>query len=144
VLKLFDFGLSTCVRRRSFETEAYVLTGNTGSLRYMAPEVASQLPYSEKVDVYSFGIIVWQMAKDRIPFHGMSRQEFKKFVVDEGRRLKLDPKWSVRFMHLLEKCWHRSPVERPSFGDVSALIDELVLDTSTDAATWPAWCGCSD
>jgi serine/threonine protein kinase len=37
------------------------MTGNTGSLRYMAPEVALRRPYSEKADVYSFGILVWQV-----------------------------------------------------------------------------------
>ena len=70
VLKLFDFGLCTCVHRRRVSTESYQLTGNTGSLRYMAPEVAKKESYSEKVDVYSFGVLVWQMAKDRVPFKG--------------------------------------------------------------------------
>ena len=70
ILKLFDFGLCTCVRQRRSLNEAYELTGNTGSLRYMAPEVALRQPYTEKVDVYSFGIMVWQMARDRIPFKG--------------------------------------------------------------------------
>ena len=54
ILKLFDFGLCTCVRQRRSLNEAYELTGNTGSLRYMAPEVALRQPYTEKVDVYSF------------------------------------------------------------------------------------------
>ena len=141
VLKLFDFGLSTCVRRRSFETEAYHLTGNTGSLRYMAPEVAMQLPYSEKVDVYSFGIIMWQMARDRIPFHGMCRQEFKRFVIEEGRRLKLDSTWSPRFMDLLEICWHKNSFERPSFRFISSEIDQLIMDASMRAQTKSTWCG---
>jgi hypothetical protein len=61
-LKLFDLGLCTCVKRRTDTHVAYEMTGNTGSLRYMAPEVALRKPYTEKVDVYSFGIMVWQMA----------------------------------------------------------------------------------
>ena len=51
-MKLFDFGLCTTVRTREYENEAYDMTGNTGSLRYMAPEVALRKPYTEKVDVY--------------------------------------------------------------------------------------------
>jgi len=69
-LKLFDFGLCTCVKRRQSSNESYEMTGNTGSLRYMAPEVALKAPYSEKADVYSFGIMIWQMARDRVPFKG--------------------------------------------------------------------------
>ena len=38
-LKLFDFGLCTCVKRRETLGQTYKMTGNTGSLRYMAPEV---------------------------------------------------------------------------------------------------------
>ena len=69
-LKIFDFGLCTCVRKRvsSNDSEAYEMTGNTGSLRYMAPEVALQQPYDKRADVYSFGIIVWQMARGKLPF----------------------------------------------------------------------------
>ncbi|CAE7642047.1 unnamed protein product, partial [Symbiodinium microadriaticum] len=49
-VKLFDFGLCTCVRKRTTTDEAYEMTGNTGSLRYMAPEVALRMRYNEKAD----------------------------------------------------------------------------------------------
>ena len=49
VLKLFDFGLASCVRKQVDCTETYALTGNTGTLRYMAPEVALGLPYNQSV-----------------------------------------------------------------------------------------------
>ena len=50
-LKLFDLGLCTCVRT-IVDDQPYAMTGCTGSLRYMAPEVTLRLPYTEKVDVY--------------------------------------------------------------------------------------------
>ena len=56
-LKLMDFGLCVCITRRKTATDAYVMTGCTGSLRYMAVEVAANEAYNEKVDIYSFGII---------------------------------------------------------------------------------------
>ena len=87
-LKLFDFGLCTCVRQRHSKDEAYEMTGNTGSLRYMAPEVALRLPYNERADIYSFGIMVWQMARDRVPFKGMGREDFMSLVVLGGERPK--------------------------------------------------------
>jgi serine/threonine protein kinase len=75
-LKLFDFGLATCVEARRDSKTSYNMTGNTGSLRYMAPEVALQMPYTETVDVHSFALISWQMARRKVPFKGLSMQQF--------------------------------------------------------------------
>jgi serine/threonine protein kinase len=55
--KLFDFGLATEFRPEEQENRAYKLTGDTGTTRYMAPEVALSQPYTEKADVFSFGIM---------------------------------------------------------------------------------------
>ena len=104
------------------------MTGNTGSLRYMAPEVALKRPYSEKVDVYSFGILVWQMARDKIPFKGLNKEEFMRNIVAGGQRPKLDKSWPVGFSSLLQKCWNTDASQRPSFSrlvsDFNKLIDE--------------------
>jgi len=59
-LKLFDFGLAKKLTpSNATDNDLYLLTGNTGSLRYMAPEVAIGLPYNQKADAYSFGILFW-------------------------------------------------------------------------------------
>jgi len=62
-LKLFDFGLCRCVQKRVKENDAYEMTGNTGSLRFMAPEVVLNKPYNEKCDVFSFAVVIWTIAK---------------------------------------------------------------------------------
>jgi serine/threonine protein kinase len=135
VLKLLDMGLSTCVRRRRDSHIAYEMTGNTGSLRYMAPEVALRTAYTEKVDVYSFGILLWQMATDLVPFKGMSREEFMRDVAVGKLRPKLDGSWPVGFCNLLTTCWHHESIARPSFAtvlsDLNALVEEL------DGGAWP-------
>ena len=66
VLKLFDFGLSVSVRAQRERTEQYRLTGNTGTLRYMAPEVVLGRSYHQTVDTYSFGILIWQVAAGQV------------------------------------------------------------------------------
>jgi serine/threonine protein kinase len=134
VLKLFDFGLCTCVRRRRHLNEAYELTGNTGSLRYMAPEVALKKPYTEKADVYSFGIMLWQMARDRVPFKGLSRDDFMQQVVIRGERPKLDKSWPAGFSSLMTACWDPSPVNRPSFDELIKQLDKLAAEQSGGAA----------
>lgn len=127
-LKLFDFGLVTCVKTRSHSSESYKMTGYTGSLRYMAPEVALREPYTEKVDVYSFGIMLWQMARDRLPFKGLNKAEFMRDVVRGGMRPKLDKTWPQGFSQLLSRCWHTDPNERPSFAMIVIDLNKLISD----------------
>lgn len=136
-LKIYDFGLCTCVKSRSSNSETYELTGNTGSLRYMAPEVAQKKPYSEKVDVYSFGIMLWQMARDRVPFKGMNRDEFHKRVVMGTDRPKLDKAWPKGFSDLLTKCWHKDHELRPSFKEIVQRLDSLMPSSAIgNRSTW--------
>jgi len=116
------------VKARHTPDDAYEMTGNTGSLRYMAPEVALRKPYNEKADVYSFGILLWQMAQDRVPFKGMNREEFMKFVVIGGERPKLDKSWPSPFSNMLASCWHQDHLKRPSFAELSHLLSSLTSD----------------
>eukprot|EP00595_Chromulina_sp_UTEXLB2642_P000866 CAMPEP_0196766894 /NCGR_PEP_ID=MMETSP1095-20130614/32399_1 /TAXON_ID=96789 ORGANISM="Chromulina nebulosa, Strain UTEXLB2642" /NCGR_SAMPLE_ID=MMETSP1095 /ASSEMBLY_ACC=CAM_ASM_000446 /LENGTH=202 /DNA_ID=CAMNT_0042131757 /DNA_START=856 /DNA_END=1461 /DNA_ORIENTATION=+ len=93
VLKIFDFGLCACVKAQSSNAETYRLTGNTGTLRYMAPEVALGRGYNNTVDVYSFGIILWQVLKNKIPFKNMSKKMYMERVVMGGLRPSIDKRW---------------------------------------------------
>lgn len=126
VLKVLDFGLCTCVKVRRRSDIFYEMTGNTGSLRYMAPEVALRKPYGEKVDVHSYGIIMWQMARDRVPFDGMDANEFMTAVVRNKERPKLDKSWPEPFSHLVVSCWNHVPTARPSFREIIIVLDGLL------------------
>ena len=126
VLKILDFGLCTCVKVRRRADIFYEMTGNTGSLRYMAPEVANRKPYGEKVDVHSYGIILWQMARDKVPFDGMDANEFLTNVVRNKERPKLDKSWPTEFSTLLVSCWHHNPSSRPSFREVVMVLEGLL------------------
>lgn len=125
-VKLFDFGLCTCVKARVLSTETYLMSGCTGSLRYMAPEVALKKAYCEKTDVYAFGILSWQMAKDKVPFSGMNRQEFMSKVVEGGERPKIDKSWPKEFSDMLQACWNESQHARPSFEDIIYILQSLI------------------
>ncbi|KAH9736924.1 protein kinase domain-containing protein [Citrus sinensis] len=73
-LKLADFGLAR------EETVTEMMTAETGTYRWMAPELYSTVTlrqgekkhYNNKVDVYSFGIVLWELLTNRLPFEGMS------------------------------------------------------------------------
>jgi serine/threonine protein kinase len=70
-LALFDFGLAKLWRISADDldgNETRPFTGNTGSLRYMAPEVALSKPYSHKAEVFAFATLMWEMAAHERPF----------------------------------------------------------------------------
>lgn len=106
VLKLMDFGLAVCVERHFDPDGGYVMTGETGSYRYMAPEVMRNEPYNEKVDIYSFGIIMWQVITGLTPFHEnkLNIQKFIQKVAYEHERLPLGD-IPVELSALLAYCW---------------------------------------
>lgn len=102
------------------------MTGNTGSLRYMAPEVALSLPYNEKVDVHSFGIVLWQVASLDVPFKGFTRDNYMKFVVAQGLRPEMYAVWPRGFQTLLQSCWNCDFSKRPSFEYITSCLSLLL------------------
>ena len=81
-LVLFDFGLAKLWQTSCDEPAdaPRQLTGQTGSARYMAPEVARSRPYGTSAEVYSFGILLWQLASHERPFAGMDMQRHARQV----------------------------------------------------------------
>ena len=80
-LALFDFGLAKLWRISADDldgNETRKLTGNTGSLRYMAPEVALAKPYSHKAEVFAFATVLWEMASHERPFADYDVKGFYK------------------------------------------------------------------
>lgn len=79
-VKVADFGTS-CL-----ETQCRESKGNTGTYRWMAPEMIKEKPYTRKVDVYSFGIVLWELTTALLPFQGMTPVQ-AAFAVAEKVRL---------------------------------------------------------
>ena len=126
-VKLIDFGLARLVENANPESnETYQMSGETGSLRYMAPEVADRLPYNHKADVYSFGIILWEMNAGKRPFNGLSRETFYENVVHGGERPHLSKRWPPELNKLISSCWSTDIDERPSFRQIVDAIDILL------------------
>lgn len=123
-VKLFDFGLAKEIEG-GMEDEVFELSGETGSLRYMAPEVCKNTPYNLKADVYSFGILLWQIISLRTPFSGYNVRMHYKVVITDGGRPKLDDKWSLGLRVLMSNCWSADISLRPKFDEiVKILFDE--------------------
>ena len=123
-LKIFDFGLARQLPDEKLDNGVYKMTGDTGSPRYMAPEVALGHPYNETADVYSFGILLHQICSLETPFEGFTMKMFDKMVVRGGCRPKCDPKWPPRIQSLIQNCWSANISKRPSMHDVMEILRE--------------------
>ena len=83
---MFDFGLAKSLRddRLSY-CDYYNLTANVGSIPYMAPEVVLGNPYNEKCDVFSFGILLYEIISLKPPFwRKASTNQGEVAIDDEG------------------------------------------------------------
>lgn len=126
-VKLLDFGLARIVENAdATSNEVYAMSGETGSLRYMAPEVAEALPYNHKADVYSFGIILWELNTGKKPFAGLNRELFYERVVHGGERPALSKKWPAELCKLITDCWDTEIDNRPTFGQIVDRLDALL------------------
>lgn len=126
-LKVSDFGLSKTLQKNQ-KGGVYQMTGNKGTIRYMAPEVIRSDPeYNEKVDLYSSGMIFWYIATGSQPFAEIEVDHIAEFAARKKIRPPLDDV-SNRFLpqmsQLISRCWDDEPALRPS-GDV--VVEELEL-----------------
>lgn len=127
-VKLIDFGLAKIVENASVDsTEAYEMSGETGSLRYMAPEVADALPYNAGADVYSFGIILWELNASKKPYEGLNRELFYERVVHGGERPAFHRKWPKDLNDLMSECWDADMRNRPTFRSVVGRLDAMLV-----------------
>lgn len=113
--KVADFGLSRLKDEDAGMTAC-------GTPAWTAPEIIRNETYDEKVDVYSFGIVLWEMIALREPFEGVGGIEIV-YAAAEGRRPPIPQVCPVLYKDLMTQCWCAVPQERPHFGQI---IDQLL------------------
>lgn len=127
-VRIFDFGLARSCQ--SFCGEGKLLTGGTGTLRFMAPEVALHLNYGLAADIYSLGLILWQICSLVRPFGKLDqREEFVEKVVRRHLRPSLRPVIVAdhRISQLITSCWSPIPQSRPNASQVISLLQTSLL-----------------
>ncbi|KAG8370526.1 hypothetical protein BUALT_Bualt14G0126000 [Buddleja alternifolia] len=119
-VKVGDFGLS----RLKHETYLTTKTGK-GTPQWMAPEVLRNEPSDEKADIYSYGVILWELVTQKIPWDSLNSMQVIGAVGFMNQRLEIptdvDPQWAS----LIESCWHSEPKSRPSFQELMEKLKDL-------------------
>ena len=147
-LKLLDFGLAICLssddseaaekgvanlknmdttfqRRTKAYDMVYDLTAETGTRRYMAPEIGRGEPYGLRSEVYSFAMVAWEMLNVSKPFTGFGPREMTERVWIRKERLTLPKQWHPDLRKLFFSMWHDLPMERPNFEVIHRALSDL-------------------
>ncbi|XP_002962883.2 probable serine/threonine-protein kinase SIS8 [Selaginella moellendorffii] len=110
VVKVCDFGLSR-IKHSTFLSSK----STAGTPEWMAPEVLRNEPSNEKSDVFSFGVILWELATSQKPWHGMNPMQVVGAVGFQHRRLPIPPDVDPSIASIIQECWQNDPSQRPSF-----------------------------
>ena len=119
VAKIADFGWA---RLRDEH-----MTKLRGTFQWMAPEVITNENYTEKADVYSFGIILWEFWSKEPPYKGIKAKEVGiKVKNNKNFRPTMPDEVPQEIAELIKCCWDADPDKRPTFLDIINYIDEYL------------------
>ncbi|EEC44338.1 predicted protein, partial [Phaeodactylum tricornutum CCAP 1055/1] len=127
ILKIFDFGLAKELREEERNVDGlYNMTGFTGAVRYMAPEVGLRQPYNLKADIYSWSMLMWYMMALEPPMGFYSPSMFIDRVFQKGYRPAVKEKWPEGLKQLMKDAWSDDTEERPSFQEIMTVLTNEV------------------
>ncbi|KAK9273449.1 hypothetical protein L1049_018259 [Liquidambar formosana] len=120
VVKVCDFGLSRLKHHTFLSSRS-----TAGTPEWMAPEVLRNEPSNEKCDVYSFGVILWELATSRVPWSGMNPMQVVGAVGFQNRRLEIPPDVDPMAAQIIRDCWQNDSHLRPSFAQLMHRLRRL-------------------
>ncbi|KAK8618417.1 hypothetical protein V6N13_132409 [Hibiscus sabdariffa] len=125
-LKVADFGIA-CE-----EAHCDLLADDPGTYRWMAPEMIKRKPYGRKVDVYSFGLILWEMIAGTIPYEDMNPIQAAFAVLNRNLRPAVPEDCPPPIRALIEQCWSLHADKRPEFGQIVKVLEQLESSFNQD------------
>uniref|UniRef100_A0A0E0I0I1 Protein kinase domain-containing protein n=1 Tax=Oryza nivara TaxID=4536 RepID=A0A0E0I0I1_ORYNI len=119
VVKVADFGVARV------KDQSGVMTAETGTYRWMAPEVIEHLPYDQRADVFSFGIVIWELLTGKLPYEDMTPLQAAVAVVQKDLRPIIPADTHPMLAGLLQKCWQKDPALRPTFSEILDILNSI-------------------
>mmetsp|Transcript_28888 Transcript_28888/g.32092 ORF Transcript_28888/g.32092 Transcript_28888/m.32092 type:complete len:560 (+) Transcript_28888:25-1704(+) len=131
--KIADFGFSQIKKSAGDMIRDKVKP--KGNVLYMAPEVMQMKQFNEKADIYSYGLIFWEILTAELwdpPSKYATADTYKKFICELHKRPEILDDIPEQLVPLLNKCWHKDAERRPEFTRVVADLNAFLVDSSLD------------
>jgi serine/threonine protein kinase len=95
---------------------------NYGIIPYMAPEIFQGQKYTKESDIYSFGMIMWELMTGRRPFWNRAHNTGLIIEIWDGLRPPIVTNAPEGYIELMKECWHPDPKKRPTATDIESKI----------------------
>ncbi|PIA35552.1 hypothetical protein AQUCO_03500126v1 [Aquilegia coerulea] len=126
VVKVADFGVARV------KAQTGVMTAETGTYRWMAPEVIEHKPYDHKADIFSFGVVLWELVTGKLPYEYLTPLQAAVGVVQKGLRPTIPKNTHPKLAELLEKCWQQDPALRPDFAEITDILRQIAKEVGEE------------
>eukprot|EP01102_Stenamoeba_stenopodia_P018241 TRINITY_DN6667_c0_g2_i1.p1 TRINITY_DN6667_c0_g2~~TRINITY_DN6667_c0_g2_i1.p1 ORF type:complete len:585 (+),score=105.90 TRINITY_DN6667_c0_g2_i1:226-1980(+) len=131
-VKISDFNLSAVKKEDDSDR------GVKGTPLYMAPEIYLGEPYTEKSDIYSFGIVLWQLFTRNTPYNNSMAHFSIDTLLDavcDGSRPEIPADCPQTLSNLIQDCWSEDPTSRPDFRDIIWELDSVIIESAIQEVT---------
>jgi serine/threonine protein kinase len=125
IAKIGDWGSA-----RATLSGSRTMTHGVGTACWLAPEVIKHARSSKFSDVYSFGIVLWELATREEVYQGLETTQIIAKVANESLRppVPQDCPWK----HLMVKCWEENPLDRLEFDEIVVMFNEVIRRLPAD------------
>ncbi|XP_034946689.1 mitogen-activated protein kinase kinase kinase 13 [Chelonus insularis] len=117
VVKISDFGTSRSWNQISTKMSF------AGTVAWMAPEIIRNEPCSEKVDIWSYGVVLWELLTGEIPYRDVDSSAIIWGVGSNSLHLPIPSTWPEGYQLLVTQCWSEKPRNRPTFGHIESHLN---------------------
>uniref|UniRef100_A0A4W4H6V5 Fibroblast growth factor receptor 4 n=1 Tax=Electrophorus electricus TaxID=8005 RepID=A0A4W4H6V5_ELEEL len=131
VMKIADFGLARGVHQIDYYKKT---TNGRLPVKWMAPEALFDRVYTHQSDVWSFGVLMWEIfTLGGSPYPGIPVEELFK-LLKEGHRMDKPSNCTHELYMKMRECWHAVPTQRPTFKQLVEELDRVLLSISDEVS----------
>jgi len=118
IWQIGDLGLSQPVNKNSSNNEIY------GVIPYIAPEIFKGSVFSKESDIYSIGMIMWELTTGCKPFNDVEHDIDLIYKIIDGKRPEITDDTPECYASLMKKCWDADPLKRPSIEEIYVTVSD--------------------